>query len=86
MSESLFSRAAVAEPRAAAESAEAPNARHADAPRGIALRRTAPHRVLAEPTPAATEDAGAALARLAGDRPTPAPRQRGWLSIFGGGR
>ena len=85
MSESLFSRAAVAEPRRAAEPAEAPIASHADAPRGIALRRTAPHRVIAEPTPA-TEDAGDGLARLAADRPTPAPRQRGWLSIFGGGR
>jgi hypothetical protein len=87
MSESLFSRAAVADaPAPAAESATEPtyNAR-AEAPRGVALRRTAPNRSLAE-APAETADLGADLARLAVDRATPAPRHRGWLSWLGGSR
>jgi hypothetical protein len=88
MSESLFSRAAaVAEPPAnTAEPAEQPQAAYAEAPRGIALRRTAPRRTVAEAPSPASDAGGAVLAELAVDRATPAPRGRGWRSIFGGGR
>jgi hypothetical protein len=88
MSESLFSRAAVAEaPAPAAQSAAEPtyNAR-AEAPRGVALRRTVPSRSLVEAPAETAAELGADLARLAVDRATPAPRHRGWLSWLGGSR
>src|SRR5687768_6170027 len=88
MSESLFSRAAVAEaPAPAAHSAVEPtyNAR-AGTPRGVALRRTSPKRSLAEAPVESADDLGAGLARLAVDRATPAPRHRGWLAWLGGSR
>jgi hypothetical protein len=85
MSDSLFSRAAVAEaPAPAAQSTEQTYAARAEAPRGVALRRTTPTRSLAEAPAEAGDDLGAGLARIAVDRATPAPRRRGWRSWLGG--
>jgi hypothetical protein len=85
MSESLLTRAAVSErPDDIAPVAHVENA--ADTPRGVALRRTSPRRVMAEAAAPRTDEMGAALAALAADRPTPAPRAGGWRMLFGGAR
>ena len=85
MSESLLSRAAVSEPSAAPTAETAPSA-FVDAPRGIALRRTAPRRVLADAADSPGAEDGVVLAQLAADRATPAPRIGGWRSWLGGAR